>query len=55
VEGPFFICNLVARGVLCLRKRLVIFKYSFVEEDGHDVLNGNGIDISEGISDGWHR
>jgi hypothetical protein len=26
-----------------------------VEKDGHGVLYGNGIDIFEGISDGWHR
>jgi hypothetical protein len=46
---------LVAGGVLYLRKRLVIFKSSLVEEDGHGVMYGNGIDIFEGISDGWHR
>jgi hypothetical protein len=32
----------------------VIFKSSFVEEDGHGIMNGNDIDIFEGISDGWH-
>ena len=33
----------------------MIFKSSLVEQDGHGVLNRNGIDVFEGISDGCHR
>ena len=29
----------------------MIFKSSLVEEDGHGVLYGNGINVFEGISD----
>ena len=41
--------------VLYLWYKLVILHSSFVEEDGHGVFYGNGIDVFEGISDGWHR
>ena len=30
----------------------MVFESSFVEEDGHGVLDGNGINVFEGISDG---
>ena len=30
----------------------MVFESSFVKEDGHGVLDGNGINVFEGISDG---
>jgi hypothetical protein len=33
----------------------VVFWSSFVEEDRHGILYGNGIDVLKGISYGWHR
>ena len=38
-----------------LRERLVVFKSSFMEQDGHGVLYRNVINVFEGISDGGHR
>ena len=38
--------------VLNLREGLVVFESSFVEQDGHGVLDGNSINVFEGISNG---
>ena len=32
----------------------MIFKSSLVEEDGHGVMYGNGINVFEGILNGCH-